>query len=251
MYPLKKIKRMYVTIFLLGILGLMCPLGCGKKEEPESEATPSSQAETKKDYELKKLHQADTKQQAVKTQKSGADIVEAEPPKMKAENKSGLKMDVLLKDAFQWKLLAKNWYGKWAGDFTLTDINGKVHKLSDYRGKDVIVLSWAVWCPGCQSQIAILNEIRERISKDKLAILAVCYQTNTGKDTLKMVKEYAAKHKIRFPVFYVALDAVPSPFDMNLFVPASYFIDSRGNLKLAVEDIVSIKYIQKVLDARR
>jgi peroxiredoxin len=251
MYPLKKIKRMCLILLLLGSLLLVGPSGCGKKEEPESEATTSSQAETKEDYELKELHQADTKQQAVETQKSGADIVEAEPPKMKAESKSGLKMDVLLKDAFQWKLLAKNWYGKWGGDFTLTDINGKVHKLSDYRGKDVIVLSWAVWCPGCQSQIAILNDIRERISEDKLAILAICYQTNTGRDTLEIVKEYAAKHKIGFPVFYVALDAVPSPFDTNLFVPASYFIDSRGNLKLAVEDIVSIKYVQKILQARR
>jgi len=34
-------------------------------------------------------------------------------------------------------------------------------------------------------------------------------------------------------------------------VPASYFVDSRGNLKLAVEDIVSIKYVRKILQARR
>lgn len=164
---------------------------------------------------------------------------------------AGQKMDELLEDAFHWKLLAKNWYDKWAGDFTLTDINGKVHKLSDHKGKDVIVLSWAVWCPGSKSQVAILNEIRKQISEDKLVILAVCYNTNTGRDSLEMVKEYAAKHKIEFPVFYVALDAVPSPFDMNLFVPASYFIDSDCNLKLAVEDIVSIKYIHKVLEAIR
>ncbi len=256
MYPFEKIKRMCSIILLFGIVLLICPLGCGKKEEAESETgTKSSQAEEKEDYESTAVQQPDIEQeqQAVETEeKAVADTAEAKGAE-KGEAKSGaeLKMDELLKDAFQWKLLAKNWYGKWAGDFTLTDINGKVHKLSDYRGKDVIVLSWVVWCPGCKSQVAILNEMRERTDEDKLAILGVCYQTNTGRDTLEMVKEYAAKHKIGFPVFYVALDAVPSPFDMNLFVPASYFVDSRGNLKLAVEDIVSIKYIQKVLEARR
>ncbi len=256
MYPFKKIKRMCSLILLFGIVGLMCPLGCGKKEEAEAEtATKSSQAEEKEDYESTAPQQPDIEQeqQAVETEERAvADAAEAKPAE-KSEAKSGteLKMDELLKDAFQWKLLAKNWYGKWAGDFTLTDINGKEHKLSDYRGKDVIVLSWVVWCPGCKSQVAILNEMRGRTGEDKPAILGICYQTNTGRDTLEMVREYAAKHKIGFPVFYVDLDAVPSPFDMNLFVPASYFIDSRGNLKLAVEDIVSIKYIQKVLEARR
>lgn len=260
MYPFKKTKWMCLIILLFGIVGLMCPLGCGKKEEAEAETTTtSSQAETKEDYESTALqqpeieHQQQEEQQAVETEERGAgDAAEADPAeKGEAKSGAGLKIAELLKDAFQWKLLAKNWYGKWAGDFTLTDINGKEHRLSDYRGKDVIVLSWAVWCPGCRSQVAILNEMRERIGEDKLAILGVCYNTNTGRDTLEMVREYATKHKIGFPVFYVGLDAVPSPFDMNLFVPASYFIDSRGNLKLAVEDILSIKYIHKVLEARR
>ncbi len=248
MYPFEKTKRMCLILLLFGSLLLVCPFGCGKKEEPEAEATTSSQAEETEDNESKEQQQSSIEQQAIETQKSGADVpVE----KSKADSGSKLKMNELLKDAFQWKLLAENWYGKWAGDFTLTDINGKVHKLSDYRGKDVIVLSWAVWCPACKSQVSILNEIREQIGEDKLAILGVCYNTNTGRDSIEMVREYSAQNKIGFPVFYAELDALPAPFNDNLFVPASYFIDSRGNLKLAVEDIVSIQYIQKVLEAGR
>jgi peroxiredoxin len=230
MYPFKKIRRMCLLILLFGTVLLVCPSGCGKKKEAESEtATTSNRSEEKKDYESTALQQQQTEQ----------------------SQQTVLKMADLLKDAIQWRLLAKTWYGKSVDDFVLTDINGQEHRLSDYRGKDVIVLSWAVWCPGSRSQVEILDEVRKQIGEDKLVILGVCNNTNTGRDSLEMVKEYAAKHKIGFPVFYVDEDALAAPFNSNLFVPASYFVDSRGNLKLAVEDIVSIKYVRKILQARR
>lgn len=223
----KKLTQLCSIIFLSGLL-LLYAAGCEGQEKSE----------------------ADNAKLTAKIEEQQAEIKEGEQEKQAAVVQSkGISMKELLEDVFYWKLLLKNSYGKKAPDFVLTDINGKEHKLSDYRGKDVILLSWTVWSPGSRSQIDILNEIREQISEDKLAILAVCAKTE--RESLEEVKEFAAKRKIKFPIFYAGLDALPTPFDVNQYVPCSYFIEPDGSFKLIAEEIISIKYVKKVLATQR
>ncbi|MGE0081116.1 MAG: TlpA disulfide reductase family protein [Thiohalomonadaceae bacterium] len=60
----------------------------------------------------------------------------------------------------------------WAGgvDFTLRGIDGKSHRLSDFRGKWVVVNYWASWCPPCVEEMPELVEFHER-HKDKDAVV--------------------------------------------------------------------------------
>lgn len=232
---------MCLIVFLSGLV-LVWATGCEEEkiiDEGKTEAVEQIIAPTvSKESEGNAVPKAETK----------VEEQQAEAPKAADRQSQGASMKELLDDVFYWKLVAKDWYGKKAPDFALTDINGKEHKLSDYKGKNVIVLSWTMWCPGSQSQVDFLNEIREQISDDKLAILAVCHKTD--RESLEKVEEFAAKKKLKFPVFYAALDALPSPFDSNQYVPCSYFIEQNGNFKLIVEEIVSIRYIRKILEAR-
>ncbi|HEX9449786.1 MAG TPA: TlpA disulfide reductase family protein, partial [Burkholderiales bacterium] len=48
-----------------------------------------------------------------------------------------------------------------AGNFTLTDAEGKSHSLAAYRGQWVIVNFWATWCPPCLEEIPDLVAIKE------------------------------------------------------------------------------------------
>lgn len=130
----------------------------------------------------------------------------------------------------------------------MTDIEGNTHKLSDYRGKDVLILSWAVWCPGCKSQIPFLVDLRNQTSKDKVAILGFAIKTN--KDNLQMVKDYVKQAKVNFPVFYIDINSLPAPLGANKYVPCNFFINPDGKFKIGIENIVTTIDLKKVIAAR-
>ena len=88
----------------------------------------------------------------------------------------------------------EDWRGKPAPDFTLTDIEGKPHKLSDYRGRNVVVVFWATWCGPCKLEVPHLKGLQESYSKDKLAILAI------SEEPVALVKTFVQEQGITYTV---------------------------------------------------
>ena len=56
--------------------------------------------------------------------------------------------------------------GKKAYDFSLKDFNGKIHRLSDFKGKVVILDFWDTWCPPCKAEIPHFIDLHHKY-KDK------------------------------------------------------------------------------------
>lgn len=143
----------------------------------------------------------------------------------------------------KWDAVFPEWWGKPAPDFALTDIDGKPQKLSDYRGKDVILVFWATWCGPCKLEVPHLKELRDGYSKDKLAILAISNEAG------ELVKGFVAEQGINYTVLLSPGD-LPAPYSEVQFVPSSFFIDPEGNVKLAIRGIVQAGDAKAIMQAQ-
>jgi peroxiredoxin len=148
-----------------------------------------------------------------------------------------------------WAPAYTNWYGKDAPDFNLTDLNGKTHTLSQYRGKNVMLIFWATWCKPCVSEIPHLIEIRDKIGEDKLAMLAISY--NYSDPTTKVRKFVASNPIINYPVISTDSMVMPRPYNLIDSIPCSFFIDPEGKIKFATEGAISGTQMMQILEAER
>jgi peroxiredoxin len=155
----------------------------------------------------------------------------------------------VIASARTWGPAYNRFFGQTAPDFTITDITGKQHKLSDYRGKNVMLIFWATWCGPCKKELPHLIALRNVISEDKLAMLAVSYISSFPPETTEGVKYFVKQNKINYTVFSTNPGTMPPPFSRVSGIPCSFFIDPQGKIKLATEGLLSLGEIKAILQA--
>ena len=158
------------------------------------------------------------------------------------QSSTTISLDDIIKAAKTWGPAFKNWPGTPAPDFALLDINGKVHRLSDYKGKNVLVIFWATWCGPCKREIPDLIELRKTVDPNNLAMLAI------SNENPNLVKRFVAQAKINYDVLHDR-GTLPMPYNSIRVIPCSFFIDTEGKIKLATVGMVSLKEIKMILHA--
>lgn len=114
-----------------------------------------------------------------------------------------------------------------APDFALADLSGKLHKLSDYRGRPLLVSFWAVWCPPCRREIGALATLRERLAPSGAGVVAI----NLG-DAPERVTAFLADHPA--PGLPVLLDrdkSIAAAWHVE-GLPVAYVVNGAGVLRL-------------------
>jgi len=108
-------------------------------------------------------------------------------------------------------------------DFALRDLDGQVHRLSDYRGKWVVVNYWATWCPPCLEEIPEL-EVFHTHHKDKDAVVL---GVNLEEISLESLRRFVDEQFISYPVLRSAprrqTEVGPIPG-----MPTTYLISPSG-----------------------
>ena len=110
-----------------------------------------------------------------------------------------------------------------APDFRLTAVDGSVVRLSQFRGRAVVLTFFASWCHPCEEELPVLEAV-QREEGNRLAVIAVNYQ-DFADDSRRFVE--------RLHITYPALiqDATDNPVASRYGVhgiPVTFFIDARG-----------------------
>lgn len=118
--------------------------------------------------------------------------------------------------------------GKPAPDFSLKTIDGKEIKLSDLRGKTVLINLWATWCPPCRYEMPGIQMAYEKYKDKGLVVLGIDF---TVQDNLKDVKAFVKELKLTFPILLDETGDVSAGLYGMRGLPTSYFIDTQGILQ--------------------
>jgi len=111
-----------------------------------------------------------------------------------------------------------------ASDFELESTKGNKIKLSDYRGKIVIVDFWATWCPPCREEIPSFVQLQNEYKSD-LQILGVSLDQETKKD----IPFFMQKYKMNYPVLFANYEIVNNYGGIEA-IPTTFVIDQNGNI---------------------
>jgi len=111
-----------------------------------------------------------------------------------------------------------------APGFELRDMDGGTHRLSDYRGRVVIVNFWATWCPPCRRELPSMNRAWAKLNDDGIAMLAV----NVG-ETEDVIFPFTADYPIDFPVLLDEDGSVTERWPVR-GIPTTFVIDPEGRI---------------------
>jgi len=110
-------------------------------------------------------------------------------------------------------------------DFELQDIEGRRHRLSDYRGKVVLLQFWATYCTPCRKEMPTMNRLLERLADKDFVILAV----NMAEDPAT-VKAYLEQTPVKFPVLLDRDGQVLQQWKV-FAAPANFIIGKNGEIR--------------------
>lgn len=127
--------------------------------------------------------------------------------------------------------------GQPAADFVLKDLEGKETRLSDYRGKKVLINFWATWCLPCRFEIPQLRALSADLADEDFVLLSI---TN---ENISKVAPFAERHEMNYTVLLDPREDSHLKYRIEQF-PTLVWVDEEGRIddvKLGLDPLLTWK----------
>lgn len=110
-------------------------------------------------------------------------------------------------------------------DFTLPDLNGKIHSLKEFKGKIVLLNFWATWCPSCKEDIAELLFIYRQYKDSGLEVVGI----SLDKKGLGVVDSFVKELNIPYTIL-LGDETVVKSYGGFKGIPTTFLLDKEGRI---------------------
>jgi peroxiredoxin len=118
----------------------------------------------------------------------------------------------------------KAWKGGATPALELEDVDGKLHRLADYRGKVVLLNFWATWCGPCREEMPSMQSLGDSLQSRPFAVLAI----NVG-ESARVARGFGEKMGLRFTLLLDRDTSATRAWGARV-LPASYVIGPDGKV---------------------
>lgn len=110
--------------------------------------------------------------------------------------------------------------------FELKDLKGRVVRLSDYRGKVVLLNFWATWCPPCRAEMPDLVKLQSEYQARGLQVIGVTYPDYSR----RLVQKVTRQLKVNYPIILGSRE-LAAKYNVGEVLPATIIIDKDGKIR--------------------
>ena len=117
--------------------------------------------------------------------------------------------------------------------FRLSNLKGSTNRLSDYKGKVVLINLWATWCAPCLVEMPELVKLQKQHASNGLQILGVTYPD----EPRTSVRRLAQKFKLNYPVLLGTTELLEA-YDIGEVLPVTVVVDREGKIRARILGIL-------------
>lgn len=133
--------------------------------------------------------------------------------------------------------------GDMAPDFTLVDLEGNTHTLSDYRGEGVFLNFWGTWCGPCKREMPAMEKCANEYKDEGVNVLAV----NIAESDLK-VQAFAETYDLTFPIVIDKTKSVRDAYNIRP-LPTTLLVGPDGIVKKIITQEMSEEEIKSYMES--
>ena len=120
-----------------------------------------------------------------------------------------------------------------APDFTLRTVQGELFKLSENRGKVIMLNFWGTWCGPCRREIPDFNKLHAKYQKDGLEIVGVTLTSGSSKNILDFMNDWDMEYTVLTDINNNETQKVTSDYGRAIGrpitgIPTTLIIDQEG-----------------------